>query len=310
MIWKKYGRIFQPEKYGMEYAKSPQAVVFEDFVRVYFSACKKDGNKWISYACFADFSKEFDRVLEVARQILPDGNLGCFDEHGVFPFSPFCYGGKVWAYTSGWSRRVSVSVDTGIGLAVSEDGGRSFSRVGEGPVLAASLAEPFLVVDGFVRRYGDRFHMWYIFGERWKKYTLDGEPERIYKIGHAVSGNGIEWQRDGARIIPDICMDESQALPCVIFWNGCYHMFFCYRQSFDFRKNKERSYRMGYACSDKLENWMRCDERLNFTLPEDGWDSEMQCYPNVFEMDQRLYLLYNGNGFGKTGFGLARLEEM
>ena len=34
----------------------------------------------------------------------------------------------------------------------------------------------------------------------------------------------------------------------------------------------------------------------------------MQCYPNVFEMDNEIYMLYNGNAFGKYGFGLAKLE--
>lgn len=143
MIWKKYGMIFNPQQYGMEYAKSPQAVVFDKFVRVYFSACKKDGQKLISYVCFADFTKDFSHVLRTRKQIISDGNTGCFDEHGIFPFSPFCDNGKIMAYTSGWSRRVSVSVDTAIGLAVSEDGGESFQRLGEGPVLTSSLMEPF-----------------------------------------------------------------------------------------------------------------------------------------------------------------------
>ena len=308
MIWKKYGQIFVPQEYGIEYAKSPQALVFEDFVRVYFSACKKDGNKLISYVCSADFSKDFSEVQKISRQIIADGNLGCFDEHGIFPFSPIRYEDKIWAYTSGWSRRVSVSVETGIGLAVSEDNGESFRRMGEGPVLTSSLKEPFLVIDGFVRKYDDQFYMWYIFGQDWKRFEADRDPELIYKIGYAVSGNGIEWERNGTPIIEDVIPDESQALPCVIFYQNQYHMFFCYRYSNDFRENGERSYRIGYAYSENLQSWTRCDEKLNFTISKDGWDSQMQCYPNVFEMDNEIYMLYNGNAFGKYGFGLAKLE--
>jgi hypothetical protein len=33
----------------------------------------------------------------------------------------------------------------------------------------------------------------------------------------------------------------------------------------------------------------------------------MQCYPHVFECDGKVYLLYNGNEFGRYGFGLAEL---
>lgn len=310
MIWNKRGQIFIPQQYGMEYAKSPQAVVFADFVRIYFSACKKDGEKFISYVCFADFTKDFTRVIRTRKQILPDGNPGCFDEHGIFPFSPYFFDGNMLAYTSGWSRRVSVSVDTAIGLAVSTDGGETFQRLGEGPVLASSRTEPFLVVDGYVRWFADQFHMWYIYGKEWKTYADCAQPERIYKIGHAVSDNGKDWQKDGKAILPDIISDECQALPCVVQFEGCYHMFFCYRYPYDFRNNRAHTYRLGYAWSHKLNDWTRCDEQLNFEMPQDGWDSQMQCYPHAFVMDRKLYLLYNGNAFGKYGFGLAELEEM
>ena len=82
--------------------------------------------------------------------------------------------------------------------------------------------------------------MWYIFGTGWKRFSADAPPDRTYKIGHAVSSDGINWVKEEARqIIADrLGADESQALPTVIEIDGRYHMFFCYRQSFDFRKNK------------------------------------------------------------------------
>lgn len=310
MRWKRCGLIFSPQQYGMEYAKSPQVIVFEDFVRVYFSACKRDGLKLISYVCYVDFTRDFQKALGVAKQILPEGRLGCFDEHGIFPFSPMRNGDEIWAYTSGWSRRTSVSIETGIGLAVSRDGtGETFERLGEGPVLTSSLEEPFLVVDGYVRRFQDQFHMWYIFGQDWKVYEQGQEPDRIYKIGHAVSQDGIEWSRDHVCIIPDKLAEESQALPCVLFYQEKYHMFFCYRNSYDFRKNSRNAYRLGYAWSEDMTHWNRNDEYIDFMIPSRDWDSEMQCYPHVFEMDQKLYMLYNGNSFGKNGFGLAVMEK-
>jgi len=35
----------------------------------------------------------------------------------------------------------------------------------------------------------------------------------------------------------------------------------------------------------------------------------MICYPYVFKHKGRFYMLYCGNGYGKTGFGLAVLED-
>ena len=71
------------------------------------------------------------------HEVIEPGGLGCFDEHGIFPMSVVRHGGELLGYTTGWSRRASVSVETAIGLAVSRDGGRTFARTGPGPVLAA-----------------------------------------------------------------------------------------------------------------------------------------------------------------------------
>ncbi|AIQ71705.1 hypothetical protein [Paenibacillus graminis] len=306
----KDGLIFDPQEYGLNFAKSPQAVVYDTYLRVYFSFCKIDERqKYISEVAFIDIDKTFSKILNLSTSVLANGELGCFDEHGVFPFSPFKYEGKIYGYTSGWSRRVSVSTDTGIGLTISNDGGKTFKRVGNGPVLTSSLEEPFLVIDGFVRYFNGLFHMWYIYGTQWIQFPGQNEPDRVYKIGHAVSNNGLDWEREGRQIISEKIQLECQALPSVVFFKNRYHMFFCYRYATDFRKNREKSYRIGYAYSDDLVNWTRADEIAGIRLPETGWDSGMQCYPNVFEMGGTLYMLYNGNDFGKTGFGILELVE-
>jgi hypothetical protein len=237
-----------------------------------------------------------------------NGDLGCFDEHGIFPIAPLRRDGKVVAYTCGWSRRVSTAVETGIGYAVSDDNGETFTRYGSGPIMSASLHEPFLVGDPFVRVCGGAFHMWYIFGVRWIRET-DGTPARVYKIGHAMSGDGIAWERNGVESVAGILgPDECQALPTVVERNGAYHMFFCYRHATDFRTNPARGYRIGYAVSSDGTTWERRQD-AGIDVSPTGWDSEMQCYPHVFECGGTVYLLYNGNAFGRFGFGLAEWKE-
>jgi sucrose-6-phosphate hydrolase SacC (GH32 family) len=318
MKWKKLGKLFDPTRHALpsgctQFAQAPQALVFDDFVRIYFSTRALDaGNgKYLSHVAFVDMRKDLRDVLRVShRTVIPLGSLGCFDEHGIFPMSVVRHGGAIYGYTCGWSRRVAVSVETAIGLAISRDGGLTFQRIGDGPVLAASLHEPYLVGDGFVKIVGDTFHMWYIFGTAWKRYAADAAPDRTYKIGHAVSRDGIHWTKEeGRRIIDDRWGDgESQALPTVIAIAGLYHMFFCYRQSFDFRKNKDRGYRIGHAYSTDLASWTRDDDALRLDGTPGEWDSDMQCYPHVFECDGAVHLLYNGNEFGRCGFGAAVLE--
>jgi hypothetical protein len=318
MRWEKLGKIFDPIEHALSegcvaFAKSPQALVFDDFVRIYFCAQKKTANgKYLSCPQYADFNKSFDRVLRVSSDpIVELGRLGEFDEHGIFPINVLRHDGQVLAYTSGWSRRVSVSIDMSIGLAISKDQGVHFLKYGRGgPVMAASYNEPFLVGDPFVQYLNGTFHMWYIFGTSWEISEASCDAERFYKIAHATSADGVSWVRDGKEIIADRLSNECQALPTVFYMDGRHHMYFCYRSAYDFRINKNNAYRLGYAYSDDLIHWHRDDDQSGIDVTEGAWDSDMMCYPNVFECDGTIYLLYNGNEFGRHGFGLAKLIEM
>lgn len=316
MQWKKRGKIFDPADHDLAsgcvtHAQSPQAVVFDDFVRVYFSTRAPDARgKFLSHVAFVDFEKDMQTIRGVnTNTVIPLGELGAFDEHGIFPISPVRVGKRIFAYTTGWTRRVSVSVDTGVGFAISDDQGLTFKRQGSGPVLSATLHEPFLVCDAFVRQFDGRFHMWYIFGTVWRRNRADTPPDRTYKIGHAISDDGEKWLKEEAKqIVPDrLGEDESQALPTVIKIGSRYHMFFGFRESFDFRTIKGRGYQIGHAWSDDLFKWTRDDDHPSLIGTEGEWDSDMQCYPNVFQCDGRVYLLYNGNAFGRDGFGAAEL---
>ena len=251
------------------------------------------------------------QILGVNREpVIALGALGCFDEHGIFPIHVFDDGDRVLAYTTGWNRKVSVSADAAIGLAISHDRGRTFKRHGSGPVMAAALHEPFLVGDAFVIRHDDTYHMWYIFGQRWVRQAAAMPPDRVYKIAHATSEDGITWRRDGRPIIADrVDADECQALPTVIRIDGTWHMFFCWRHAFGFRDSAAAAYRIGHASSSDLVHWTRDDSAGGFDCPGQGWDAQMQCYPHVFECDGSIYMLYNGNEFGRHGFGLAVLER-
>jgi hypothetical protein len=317
MKWTKLGKIFDPKNHKwfddfIGFAQSPQTLVFDDYVRVYFSIRKKDTvGKFISHIQYVDFELDMKTIRKVSNHpVFGPGKLGCFDEHGIFPMNVLRVGDKIYAYTNGWTRRVSVSVDTGIGFAISHDDGQTFERIGNGPIMSATTFEPVLVGDPFVQQYNGLFHMWYLFGLGWKKYS-DAPPDRIYKIAHATSCDGINWEKEeGVQIIDDkLNEDECQALPSVIYHKKKYHMYFCYRSSVDFRENKKNGYRIGYAYSNDLKSWTRADDEAGISVSDHGWDSDMQCYPHIFKVKDKVYLLYNGNEFGKYGFGLAELID-
>jgi predicted GH43/DUF377 family glycosyl hydrolase len=137
---------------------------------------------------------------------------------------------------------------------------------------------------------------------------VDGRAEPVYKIRMAISEDGIRWTKQNRDLIPSsIEDDEAQASPDVFYANGKYHMFFCYRYSAYYR-GKENGYRIGYAESTDLINWVRDDSKVGIDVSESGWDSEMISYPHLFELDDKVYMAYLGNEVGRNGFGVAMLQ--
>lgn len=307
-------RIFDPAASGRswitEFAQAPATLISADAVRVYFS-CRPSSDQrgqYVSRAAFVDFNRrDLRQQLAVSDQpVLALGGLGTFDEFGTYPMSVIRNGAEIWAYYAGWTRCVSVPFDVAIGRAVSRDGGVTFEKAGRGPMLAAGADEPFVISGPKVRRFGDRWFLFYIAGTRW--LATAGRPEPVYRIRMATSTDGVSWRRHGRELIAArLEADECQASPDVFEANGKFHMFFCYRHSLDYR-NRDRGYRIGYASSTDLEHWTRDDARAGLDVSDEGWDSEMVSYPHVFELDGAIYMMYLGNQVGRHGFGLARLE--
>ena len=143
------------------------------------------------------------------------------------------------------------------------------------------------------------------------KWTeVDGRFEPVYAIKYASSSDGICWQRPNEICIPQQHELEAFSRPCVIRKDGKYCMWFCCRDSYDYRDGKG-SYRMGYAESIDGETWIRKDEKSGISVSEepDDWDSKMICYPYIINIKGKYFLFYNGNGFGQSGFGYAEWQD-
>jgi len=313
--WKKLGNVFDPTKitgsnWLSEFAQAPSVLIFDDFVRVYFSGRPKpDANRqYVSYTGYVDLNrKDLFEIIKISdAPILPLGDLGTFDEFGIYPTSVIRNGEEVIAYYAGWTRCESVPYNVSIGMATSKDNGVTFSKLGPGPLISHSVNEPMTVSGPKIRRFNNKWYLWYVTGKKW---IIGVErPESVFKIRMAESDDGINWTRLDKDIIENkLEEDECQASPDVFFSNGKYHMFYCYKYSYDFR-NRSRGYRIGYAHSTDLVNWTRDDEKAGIDVSEEGWDSEMISYPHVFELDGNIYMFYLGNQVGKHGFGLAILE--
>ena len=314
--WRKLGKVFDPTiiediNWMKEFAQAPSVLIFDEFIRVYFS-CRplpdKNG-QYVSYSAYVDLDRNnlFEIINLSKKPILELGETGTFDEFGTYPTSVIRSQNDILAYYGGWTRCESVPFNVSIGLAISHDNGETFTKLGKGPILSHSVHEPFILSGPKIRKFNDQWYLWYIAGKKW--IVADGKPEPVYKIRMATSNDGINWVKYDQDIIKNkVEENEAQASPDVFFYEGKYHMFFCYRYSSNFR-GKEKGYRIGYAYSDDLLNWVRDDTKVGIDISQEGWDSEMISYPHVFELNNNVYMFYLGNQVGRFGFGLAKLED-
>lgn len=302
--WHKQGMIFQPDgNFGWmnSHAQIPTVLVLEDRLRVYFATRQR---RDFGLTTFLDLDKKDPhKILYIHdKPILEVGKPGTFDHHGIFPTYAKLQDDKVYLYYMGWYRGTSIPYHNAVGLAVSEDNGKTFRKLFEGPILDRSATEPYSTGSLCLVEKNDIYHMFYTEIFDWLYINERYEP--LYHIKHAISKDGIEWTKTGKTVIERNSSKEALARAAIIHKDETYHMWFCYRGSDDFRDGAD-SYRIGYASSTDLVNWTRQDELAGIDVSATGWDSTMVTYPCVVQVENQLYMFYNGNGFGTSGFGLA-----
>lgn len=307
MKWVKKGNIFSPQEFNWlnSHAQVPAVLVMQDCLRIYYADRTKQNKSFPSF--FDVDRKDPSRILYTHKKpIIKPGKSGAFDQDGIMPSCVVEHKGQVWLYYCGWRQGKSVPYSNFTGLAISKDGGKTFKKHSEIPVLAPTEDEPYLAVTPSILKEKNKWHMWYSSGTEWKK--VKQRQESVYVVKYASSDNGIDWNRDKDTCIPQKKSYEVISNPSVIKIKNLYHMWFCFRDIRDYRGGNG-SYRIGYAVSQDGLKWKRNDSRAGIKLSEKGWDSTMMCYPHIVRVGEKILMFYNGNDFGRTGIGYAILEE-
>ena len=311
MHWTKKGLIFKPDHNFDWMVSHAQVPIVEktdkDRLRIYFGTRNLQNQ---TSTAFIDVEVGYPQnILHLQDQpVLPIGNLGCFDDSGAMPSWIVNFNEKKYLYYTGWNVGSTVPYRNSIGISISENNGASFIRLYDGPILDRTPTEPYFCGSPCILIENDRWRMWYLSGIEWKIHAVNPEP--YYHIKYAESTDGIHWKREGR-----VCVDFKTpneggiARPSVLKDGKTYRMWYSYRGGIDYRTNRSHSYRIGYAESQDGLEWVRKDDEVGITISEGGWDSEMIAYPFVIDINDRRYMFYNGNGFGKSGIGYAVLEE-
>jgi hypothetical protein len=219
-----------------------------------------------------------------------------FDDCGASVGCLVAVGQRRYLYYMGWHVTDAVPWQNAIGLAISDGPGKPFRRVSNSPVLDLDATDPYTLSYPWVRYDDGRFRMWYGSNVAWGQHKSDMR----HLIKYAESDDGIAWHRDNVVVIDFDGPDEyAICRPCLLKDTHGYRMWFCARGT---------SYRIWEASSKDGIVWDRCRDAPAVDVSASGWDSEMTAYPCVFDHRGVRYMLYAGNGFGRSGFGLAVWE--
>lgn len=304
MRWEKLGLVYAAhgeQAWAASHAFIPTALLLDDErIRIY--AAFLDGEK-VGRVGFVDLDAANPlRILRVSeRPALDIGEPGTFDDSGVTPLCLLSHQDKIYMYYVGWQMGVKVRYYLFVGLAVSEDGGENFKRVSRVPVLDRSDGELFVRTAAHVFWDEGRWKMWYVAGDKW--IDVKGKQVPTYNMRYLESNDNARWGTQGA-VCLDLAGDDEYGFgrPFIMKEDNLFKMWYSIRTI-------SKGYRIGYAESPDGRNWQRMDEAVGIEISESGWDSEMMCFADVQKTKYGTYMFYNGNNYGETGFGVARLQD-
>lgn len=300
-MWKKLGLIFKNENSGnpflVSHASNPQAnFLGSDVYRIFYSARDKENKSSISYFDFNLKTKK--KITQSKEPVLTYGTKDSFTSHGISIGCSYKVNNRDYFLFMAWQIRGNNHWRGDIGRCeileneLKLTSNKPFIGVDE-KVDKTSLSYPWVIFENGL------YKMWYGSTLNWTSEN----GEMIHVINYATSKDGENWQKHGLAIPYEIGIAQAFSRPCVIHYEDGYHMWF------SFRSGDGTPYRIGYAKSKDGISWVLALDEVGIDVSETGWDNEMICYPFVFDHEGERYMLYNGNGFGKTGIGLARWEN-
>jgi hypothetical protein len=299
--WVKLGPVLQAPGTGKmrTHAMLPTPHVRGERIRLFFASCD-DETRGRVYSAEVDSACP-TAVLSMGRDpVLDLGQAGAFDADGVNPCHIVERDGALFLYYVGWQRRSDkLPYTLFTGLAISEDGGLRFRRWSTDPILPPRSDEQAFRTAPYVFRTARGWEMLYAGGDRFVA-GRDGKMRPTYRLLRTRSQDGLHWDGSGEELLrPDASRGHIGYGRPRLWRDGRGNV------SLLLSVRTEEGYLLRELTQvDPLSATLRATEPVPRSAS--GWDSEMVCFAAPCTVGEWEYLFYNGNQFGRTGFGVAR----
>jgi predicted GH43/DUF377 family glycosyl hydrolase len=302
MKWVKKGLVYSPDGeyfWAKHSALTPTPLLINpNTIRIFAGFRDEHG---VSRIGFVDVdANDPSTIKDISKTpVLDVGRPGTFDDNGIILGDVIEHNQKLYMYYVGFQLVEKAKFLAFTGLAISSDGGITFERYSNVPILDRSDEGLYFRAVHSVMIENGVWKAWCGVGSEWE--WINGTPYPRYNIRYLESSDGLQFNQE------ILCVDVEKneyriGRPRVYKRQNKYLMFYT-------RGTVDGDYIAGYAESFDGKKWIRKDNEIGITLSETGWDSKSLCYPSLIEYGDQIYMFYNGNNMGKDGFGYAVLEE-
>lgn len=144
-----------------------------------------------------------------------------------------------------------------------------------------------------------KLRMWYGSTITWDA----GNGEMLHVLKEKSSLDGNDFQNTGRFIQWQMNTSQAFSRPSIIQTQNIFLM------AYSVRGNQDK-YRIEFSIIDNVDSAEEIEILHVGKFSNSGWDweSEMVEYPFLVSHEQNIYMFYNGNGYGRTGIGVAQIS--
>jgi len=284
---------FKKEK--LNYASNPAALTITDsHLRIFFNS--RDFQNRSKIYSIDLHGEELEPDYDSVSLQYSNGTQGSYFSHGLSVGQIFSIDDKKSLSVMGWKNYVGKHWEGRIGYIPFDTEG-NLTVLESRPWMDLDSLDPISLSYPALYKDNNSTVIWYGSTLTWDV----GNGEMLHILKEAKLSNDGRVVK-GDNIMPYV-LGSAQAFsrPAIVQIDRDFLLAYSYR-------GNTTRYRIGFMILGDFNSASHLGGIPPFLTSKEEWESEMVEYPSFFSFQKQMFMLYNGNAFGKTGIGVVRVE--